>query len=149
MANETHPPKPELHRLGSDLLAEGLTVRITATGYSMFPAIRQGDIIEIVPVGTGAMPAVGEVVALRRDNDFVVHRFLGTFEKDGRRWLFTRGDSVLRADEPFPVEALAGRVVTISRGRRIWRNPLPRRNVPYRWNRLMVMVLLVWRRLVR
>jgi hypothetical protein len=149
MANEKQPPKPELHRLGSDLLAEGLAVRITATGYSMFPAIRQGDIIEIVPVGTGALPAVGEVVALKRENDFVVHRFLGTFERDGQHWLFTRGDSVLRADEPFPVEALAGRVVTISRGRRTWRNPLPRTNVLYRWNRLMVMVLQVGRRLLR
>ncbi|MBE0673628.1 MAG: S24/S26 family peptidase [Bacteroidales bacterium] len=115
----------------------------------MYPAIRQGDIIEIVPVGTGALPVVGEVVALRRENDFVVHRFLGTFEKDGRRWLFTRGDSVLRADEPFPVEALAGRVVTISRGRRTWRNPLPRTNVLYRRNRLMVMMLQVVRRLLR
>lgn len=136
------PPKNELHRLGSDLLDEGMAVRIVASGYSMFPTLRPGDILEIVPVGgTGASLVTGEIVALKRDNDFVVHRFLGYFEKEGRHWLFTRGDSTLRADAPFADEALAGRVVTIRRGSRIIRNPLPRTNIFYRRNRLMVMFM--------
>jgi hypothetical protein len=137
-----HPPKNELQRLGSELLGEGLSVRMHASGYSMFPYLRPGDIIEIVPFGgTGATLIAGEIVALKRDNDFVVHRFLGYFEKEGRRWLFTRGDSTLRADEPFPSEALAGRVVAVSRGNRVIRNPRPRTNIFYRWNRLMVIIL--------
>jgi hypothetical protein len=141
MVTESHSPKSGLHRLGSELLAGGLTLRITASGHSMFPAIRQGDVIEIVPVGTVGLPVVGEVVALKRENDFVVHRLLGYYERDGRRWLFTRGDSVLRADDPYPEEALAGRVVTIIRGKRVWRNPAPRTNINYRLNRLLVVFL--------
>lgn len=137
-----HPPKNELQRLGSELLSEGLSVRMNASGYSMFPALRPGDVIDIVPVGgTGASLVTGEIVALKRDNDFVVHRFLGYFEREGRRWLFTRGDSTLRADEPFAEEALAGRVVAVTRGTRVVRNPQPRTNIFYRWNRLMVIFL--------
>ncbi len=137
-----HPPKNELHRLGAHLLDEGLSVRVKASGYSMFPAIRPGDILEIIPVGgTGASLVAGEVVALKCDNDFVVHRFIGYFEKDGRQWLFTRGDSTLRADDPFPPEALAGRVISLTRGKRVMRNPQPRTNVFYRLNRLMVIFL--------
>ena len=155
--NSFLPVKPEihrgtggLHRLGSELLGEGLTVRVRASGYSMFPAIHPGDIIEIEPfAGTGVALVPGTVVALRRENDFVVHRLLGVFERDGQLWLFTRGDSVLRADEPVPAEEIAGTVITIIRGSRIVRNPLPRTNVHYRWNRLMIMVLQVVRRLMR
>lgn len=146
--NSFLPVKPEVHigavglqRLGSELLGEGLTVRVRASGYSMFPAIRPGDVIEIEPVaGAGAGLVPGTVVALRREGDFVVHRLVGVFEREGRQWVFTRGDSVLRADEPVPVEEVAGTVITIIRGSRIVRNPLPRTNVHYRWNRLMVMV---------
>lgn len=117
-------------------------MRLNASGYSMFPALRPGDVIDIVPVGgTGASLVTGEIIALKRDNDFVVHRFLGYFEREGKRWLFTRGDSSLRADEPFSEEALAGRVVAVTRGARVVRNPKPRTNIFYRWNRLMVILL--------
>ncbi len=134
----------ELHRLGSELLGEGMTVRIQASGYSMFPAIRPGDIIEIEPLGgdDGAASLIaGEIVALARKDDFVVHRLVGCFLKEGRRWVFTRGDSVLRADDPLPVEAVAGRVVKITRGTRVMAPPRTRVNVFYRWNRLIVRIL--------
>ena len=133
--------KESLHRLGAELLGTGHTIRITASGYSMYPAIRQGDIIEISPVEPGAALTPGELIAIKRETDFIVHRFLGYFEKEGKRWLFTRGDSNLRPDRSVGEEALAGRVVTIIRGRRVWRNPLPRTNIHYRWNRLMVLVV--------
>lgn len=138
----THPAdKESLHRLGAELLSSGLTVRIKVSGYSMYPALRPGDTVEIMPVEPGAEPEPGELVAIKRDTDFIVHRFLGYFEKEGKRWLFTRGDSVLHPDNPFTEDALAGRVITVIRGRRIWRNPLPRTNIHYRWNRFRVLIL--------
>jgi signal peptidase I len=139
MSRDTAILKPGLHRLISEFLNEGFTVRIIASGTSMYPAIRPGDIIDIVPVGgTGDLIKPGEVIALNRDDDMVVHRFIGYFERGGRRWVFTRGDSVLRADEPVPAEAVAGRVVAVTRGNGEVRKLRPLTNVFYRWNRLMV-----------
>ena len=147
MSRDITDLKPGLHRLSRELLEEGLTIRITATGTSMYPTIRPGDIIEIVPFGgTGDLLEPGEVVALNRDDDMVVHRFIGYFERDGRRWVFTRGDSVLRADEPVPAEAVAGRVVTVIRGDGLVRRLRPVTNVFYRWNRIRVIInSIVWR----
>jgi SOS-response transcriptional repressor LexA len=138
----THPAdKESLHRLGAELLSSGMTVRIKVSGHSMYPALRPGDTVEIMPVEPGAEPEPGELVAIKRETDFIVHRFLGYFEREDKRWLFTRGDSVLHPDNPFPDDALAGRVVTVIRGRRTWRNPLPRRNIHYRWNRFLVFIV--------
>lgn len=144
MSREIADLKPGLNQLSRELLAEGLTVRITATGTSMYPSIRPGDIIEIIPIGgTTGLLEPGEVVALKRADDFVVHRFIGNFERDGRRWVFTRGDSVMRADEPVPEEAVAGRVATVIRGNGKARMLKPLTNVFYRWNRVMVYLLSV------
>lgn len=137
----THPAdKESLHRLGAELLSSGMTVRIKVSGHSMYPALRPGDTVEIMPVEPGALLNNGDLIAIKRDSDFIVHRFLGYYEREGSRWLFTRGDSVLHPDNPFPEEALAGRVITVIRGRRTWRNPLPRKNIHYRWNRFLVLV---------
>ncbi len=149
MSREASALKPGLHLLSHELLSEGFTVRITATGTSMYPTIREGDVIEIAPLwGTVDLIEPGEVVALKRTVDFVVHRYIGSFERDGRHWVFTRGDSVMRADDPLPAEAVAGRVVAVSRAGGAMRSIKPRTNVFHRWNRARVMIKNIMGRII-
>jgi len=129
--------KESLHQLGAELLASGITVRIKVSGFSMFPAMRQNDIVEIAPVEPGTPLEPGILIAIKRESDFIVHRFIGYVDMDGERMVVARGDSNPRVDRPVSTEHVAGRVVTIIRGRKIIRNPLPVTNVNYGLNRII------------
>jgi hypothetical protein len=115
------------------LLSAGRNITVTAGGYSMWPAIRPGDAVVISPCDGGAA-AAGQVVALRRDGGFVLHRVTGVITAGGRKLIRTQGDAVTRADEPAGPETIAGVVLSVSRsGRQL---APPRRRSPRWLNRL-------------
>lgn len=93
------------------LLEEGISIKLRADGYSMYPVIRPGSFIYIEPLKDDHFPCPGEIVAWKRDSGFVVHRLVRILRKDNRTMFITRGDSCLREDPP--VEAIAGKVVRI------------------------------------
>lgn len=114
------------------LLEEGKNITVTAGGYSMWPAIRPGDTVLIGPWSSG-VAAAGQVVALRRDGGYVIHRITEVITVNGRQLISTRGDAAARTDEPAGPEAIAGLVqAVIRRGRQL---PLPRRRMPRLINR--------------
>ena len=115
------------------LLSAGKNITVTAGGYSMWPAIRPGDKVEITPSGEGAA-AAGRIVALRRDGGFVLHRITRVMTVSGRRLIVTCGDAATRADEPAGAEMIAGMVHSLNRSGRLI--PPPRRRWPRWFNRM-------------
>ncbi len=109
----------------SAILAEEKTVTITAGGYSMWPAIRPGDRVAIGPLKE-LVPVKGDIVALRRDGGYVVHRVRRVTVRGSRQLYHTQGDAVLRSDTPSDMTAIAGIVKKISRADREI-DPPPRR----------------------
>ncbi|MGI6338688.1 MAG: signal peptidase I [Bacteroidales bacterium] len=99
-----------LKDIGSTLLAEGKTIRVTAEGCSMFPTIRPGSVIFIDPPATDAGFTPGEIIAYRSDKGFIVHRIVRSFHRDGQEYFVTRGDSSRMEDEPVTTGQIAGRV---------------------------------------
>ncbi len=119
------------------LLGEGRNITVTAGGYSMWPAIRPGDMVVIGPWSVEAA-AAGQVVALRRDGGFVIHRVTAVTTVAGRKLIITRGDTAARADEPAGPETVAGMVISVTRRGRQFLPP--RRRWP-RWiNRMTAAV---------
>ena len=111
------------------LLDEGKNITVTAGGYSMWPVIRPGDTVVIGPWSPGAA-AAGQIVALRRDGGFVLHRITGVITADGFGLIVPCGDAAARADETAGPETVAGIVLSVNRrGRQL---PPPRRRSP-RW----------------
>jgi hypothetical protein len=54
-------------------------------------------------------PWPGDVVVVRsRDGSLLVHRLLGSYRRDGRLRLVTRGDAVARTDAPVCASQLVG-----------------------------------------
>ncbi len=96
------------------ILAEERPVTITAGGYSMWPAIKPGDRLVIEPL-RGHSPVQGNIVALRRDGGYVVHRVRKVTVSGSRQLYQTQGDAVLRSDTPAEMTAIAGIVKKISR----------------------------------
>jgi hypothetical protein len=109
----------------SAILSEERPVTITAGGYSMWPAVRPGDRVVIEPL-RGHMPAQGDIVALRRDGGYVVHRVRKITLSGSRQLYLTQGDAVLHSDTPSDITTIAGIVKRISRTGREMDPPLRR-----------------------
>jgi hypothetical protein len=88
-------------------------------GWSMAPALRDGDRLRVEPLA--AEPTPGEIVLVRRGAVLVAHRLIAL--ADGRA--ITRGDACPDDDPPVPAAMLCGRVVEVVRGERRLRPARP------------------------
>ena len=133
------------------LLAEGKTIRIKAHGYSMYPAIKPGSLLLIEPLKRKGNPVRGEIVALKREKGLVVHRVTKRVIKNGIIYYITRGDSNSTADNPVPIEKIAGRII---KSEVTGENPIPadikiNTKPNYFFNRIRVISILVIQKLKR
>ena len=107
-------PGGTAHSILREQLRQGGSITLSVTTASMFPSIRPGESVFVVPVRPGDLQA-GDMVLIDSAEEFVVHRFLGLKESDGKRHALTRGDHIRRFDEPVPAEWIIGKVVKIIR----------------------------------
>ena len=115
----------EFEELATQLLGAGHAMRFRARGSSMYPLVRDGDILDVWPVGSAGAD-VGDVVLYRSSgNGIVVHRVVGIDGQGEKVTLLVKGDSVKTADAQVQESQVLGRAVsTERRGRRI--APAPR-----------------------
>lgn len=107
----------DLLGLLSEVLAKGVRFRFLASGYSMSPFIRDGDIITVRPCESSALRK-GMVVAYVRplDGRLAVHRIV----RRTQAGLALKGDHEPIADYPLASSGILGVVDTVERkGRRI------------------------------
>ncbi|HNS82318.1 MAG TPA: S26 family signal peptidase [Methanolinea sp.] len=90
---------------------KGADFRFRATGTSMYPTIRDGDIITVSPLG-GIKPGVYEVVAFRHPGNgkLVVHRVLALSPDS-----FVAGGDNSQSDGTIPCSHLLGVVTKVER----------------------------------
>jgi signal peptidase I len=104
--------------LAAQILEDGSGLRFSARGMSMSPFIRDGDVVEVQPIGAAAIRC-GDVVLYRNGGDHViVHRVVQLDREDGHTMLVTRGDALACADGPICREQVLGRVVALERKER-------------------------------
>jgi Peptidase S24-like len=94
------------------VLEKGKPFRFEARGESMFPAIRDGDVLTVAPLA-GRRPRTGDIVAFvhPETGGLRIHRVVGTAA--GRYVL--KGDNALGADPAVGFEAVMGFVVGLER----------------------------------
>lgn len=98
------------------LLKEGQSIRFVAQGRSMWPWIRAGDLVRVVPLL--GPPRRGDVLLVERDsNDLLLHRLL---ESEGQR-VRLKGDHRAGDDGWFDRDQVLGRLVGIERDGRSMR----------------------------
>ncbi|MGV8042265.1 MAG: S26 family signal peptidase [Thermoanaerobaculaceae bacterium] len=103
-----------LAELCQDLLKSGIPVRFCAPGRSMGPTIRDGDEIEVAPLG-GRRIGRGTVVLYRGWGGVIAHRVLAV-----REALSVRGDASFGSGESVSRSEVLGVVVAVRRNGR-WR----------------------------
>jgi signal peptidase I len=100
---------------------KGVSFRFQARGYSMMPAIRDGDLITVSPL-KDIIPRRGDVLAFRHPErpQMLVHRVLHAKAKK----YFIKGDNCPEADGWIPAENILGLITKVERqGKtRFWPN---------------------------
>jgi signal peptidase I len=131
------------------LLSEGKSIRIKAHGYSMYPCIRPGSLMVIEPLKSGGLPVPGEIIAIRTENGFIIHRLYRIIKTDGIEHYITRGDSNTFADDPVTIKNIAGRITgTVTPDEDPVDTEINTRP-HYILNRIRVIILLKWMKLRR
>lgn len=92
--------------------------RLRITSDSMAPTLVAGEIIELGPVPALSRP--GDILVYQRDEQLVVHRYLGF----GR----FQGDNSPKPDAPVPAKAIVGIVSGVIRNNQLYK--IPRRFSP-------------------
>ena len=97
-------------RVLESLLSGGHPVRFRAPGWSMYPTIRDGDAITVVPLGRSPV-RVGDVVLYRRGTAAIAHRVIRVRPAG----FVMRGDAAHTCDGPIEPAQVLGRVSAIER----------------------------------
>lgn len=118
---------------------KGASFRFQAKGYSMTPAIRNGDVITVSPLGNIA-PRRGDVVAFRHPErpQMLVHRVLHTNIKK----YFIKGDNCAEADGWIVAENILGLITKVERqGKALF---WPNRSMPSPWTNGYLLLYPLW-----
>lgn len=108
----------ELYELGRQLVAAEASLSFRARGWSMYPMIREGDVLEVTPV-PWCKVGVGDVLFYRSGERMLVHRVIGRCSAEPGDRIRARGDAFLQEDPPICEQDMIGRVDAIYRpGRR-------------------------------
>jgi hypothetical protein len=110
-------PTPGFSELCVDLLRAGLPVRFTATGPSMAPTIRDGDVITVAPARAEEI-AAGEIALYAAPRGLTAHRVVARIDGPSPRFE-TRGDARGSFSAPIDGGRLLGRVLRVERRRSI------------------------------
>jgi signal peptidase I len=87
----------EATSLRKQLIENNHAVKIVASGYSMFPFMRNGDVQTISPVPIEEIK-VGDVAVFERDNDWISHRVIDIRNTNNETILILRGDTCIQLD---------------------------------------------------
>jgi uncharacterized repeat protein (TIGR01451 family) len=99
---------PLFRALARDLLRAGQNVCFQAQGMSMFPEIKNGELVHVAPVSAGELRC-GEIVLIEDGTKLRAHRLIA---KDVRRDQFmTQGDANPERDAPVGAAQILGRVI--------------------------------------
>jgi signal peptidase I len=96
-------------------LGRGQRVRLTVTGSSMLPFLRDNDLVELEPAPA---PRLGDLVLVQTNppgtaDRYVLHRLVRlvrSLPAEAGAALLIRGDAQRQSEGPFPADALLGRV---------------------------------------
>jgi len=107
----------ELHL---SLLKQDRPIYITVRGTSMYPFIKNADIIKIEPIDKEEEIKIGDMVAVDMKNEsgpwFFVHRVVKITVRDRERIYFTKGDAHKKGlDSPVTIKLIAGKITEIVR----------------------------------
>jgi signal peptidase I len=105
---------PEKHSLIVEVLRRGHAFRLQVLGASMLPSIWPRDVLKVERKDCSQILA-GDVVLVRQEDRFFVHRVVGKASHCGSIQLITRGDCMPQDDPPVSSHEVLGAISGIYR----------------------------------
>jgi len=111
----------DIFELKDEFLQNNTFIFKTAS-WSMFPVLRKGDTLRVVPVGIEDL-RIGDIPVYRHGEKLCSHRLVDKQTIDGKRFIITLADSspatsAVDTQERIPERDIVGKVVEVKRGRR-------------------------------
>lgn len=106
---------PRELKLFEDILNSGLSLRVKATGRSMSPFLRGGEILTIQKVPSGSLRTGDLIFFKTHDGMPLIHRIVGKRFHSNIHVFQTKGDALLRMDEPVSEHNIFGKVCGIEK----------------------------------
>jgi len=101
--------------LSREILGKGKSLRFRARGNSMWPLVRDGDILLVRPIGTGEV-RLGDLVLFHTGKgNVVVHRVVRCDAGRGGMRYLVQGDAGSGPDGLIPAAQVQGRVTSLER----------------------------------
>lgn len=112
--NNSISPKDQLKDWLPELLNAGKSVWINSRGFSMYPILKPGDQLKVMPIGITEI-RVGDIIAFQQKGILVAHRVQEIrLDKEGLT-LTAKGDSVFEMDEEVSDENYLGKITALKR----------------------------------
>jgi signal peptidase len=128
----------EFRELSSDILGQGGSFSFKAHGSSMYPFIRDGDVLTVKQKEYSALK-IGDIAFCRSsDKRLIVHRVVDKKIRNNKLMFLMRGDSVFNNDGWIYSDQVLGKVVSIQRDKNfidLDKEGLLR-PITYLWNKL-------------
>jgi signal peptidase I len=113
--------RDDLTVLAENVLQGGNMLRFRAMGGSMYPFVRNGDILEIEPLHGGQVRLFDIILYKTGDQRLLAHRVVGINHQQKTPEIILQGDALLLKDLPIPTDQVLGRVIAIQRNGKIIR----------------------------
>lgn len=105
------------HTLRKEAIVQGHSVQTIASGNSMFPFIRDGDILTIQPTPIEHIKR-GDIAVYESAEKWIAHRVIHISSNNGILQIVTRGDARISNDELIIKENYIGSVITLERNKK-------------------------------
>ncbi|HXX54055.1 MAG TPA: signal peptidase I [Thermodesulfovibrionales bacterium] len=101
--------------LFQDIINSGLSLRVKATGGSMIPFLKSGEILTIRKASPASLKK-GDLLFFRSSNGHcLLHRIIMIKQTQKSFLIQTKGDGLIEPDEPVPDTRIVGKVHRIER----------------------------------
>lgn len=106
----------EFHQVTEPLVAQGTSFLLCVYGASMYPTIRDGDVVQVRPVEPGEI-GIGDIFLFRNSGRLFVHRLVAKSRQGDRLLLIAKGDANPRPDKQVRGGDVLGKIVEVRRRR--------------------------------
>jgi len=106
----------EFHQVAHPLIAQGTSFLLCVHGASMYPTIRDDDVVQVRPVEADEI-GIGDIFLFRNSGRLFVHRLVAKSRQGDRLLLVAKGDANPRPDKQVEASDVLGRIIEVRRGR--------------------------------
>jgi signal peptidase I len=102
------------HNLRKEAISKGHSLQTVVSGYSMFPFLRNGDLLTVEPVPMETIKQ-GDVVVFEVKEKWIAHRVIEIKKWRGSIILTLKGDTNVEPDPPVTIHNYIGKIVALQR----------------------------------